>query len=289
MPQTTRKLPKPWTEKPSDTMRMRPGLQIAECDAAATPGFDGDKSTAKELLAERADYFSELQELLYANGRAGDRRKVLLVLQGMDTSGKGGIVRHVMGLLDPQGVSNHSFGTPSEEELARHFLWRIEKALPAAGQIGVFDRSHYEDVLVVRVHHLVPESEWSSRYDEINDFEEKVVDSGAIIVKVVLVVSCDEQKRRLGERLERPEKYWKFDPSDIDERAYWPHYQEAYQAVLDKTSTEHAPWHVVPCDNKWFARAAVMELVIDALERQRLDWPPASFDVEEEKARLAAS
>ncbi|WP_024795101.1 PPK2 family polyphosphate kinase [Tomitella biformata] len=289
MTQNTRLLPKHWTETPSEVLRMRAGLRIAEFDANSTPGFKGDKSAAKELIVERGDYLSKLQELLYANGRAGDRRSVLLVLQGMDTSGKGGIVRHVMGLVDPQGVSNHSFGVPTEEEQAQHYLQRIRRALPVGGQIGVFDRSHYEDVLVVRVHDLVPESEWSARYDEINAFEAEVAASGTIIVKVVLVVSFAEQKARLAERLERPDKFWKYSPSDIDERAHWLEYQEAYQAVLDKTSTAHAPWHVVPCDRKWFARTAVMELVIDALERQHLNWPPADFDVEAEKARLAQS
>lgn len=265
---------------------MRPGLRIADVDADATPGFDGGKSAAKKLLRKRGRHLSELQEMLYANGRAGDDRAVLLVLQGMDTAGKGGIVRHVMGLADPQGVSNHSFGVPSAEEKAHHYLWRIKKALPAGGQIGVFDRSHYEDVLVVRVHDLVPESEWGTRYAEINAFEQDVAASGTIIVKVVLAVSCEEQKRRLEKRLDRPDKYWKYNPGDVDERAFWARYQEAYQAVLDKTSTEHAPWHVVPCDHKWFARIAVMELVIDALKRHKLDWPPADFDVEAEKARL---
>lgn len=268
---------------------MRPGLRFAEVDAESTPGFTGDKDSAKELLAERGEHLSELQEMLYANGRSGDNRSVLLVLQGMDTSGKGGIVRHVMGLVDPQGVSNHSFGAPSAEEKSHHYLWRIEKALPAGGQIGVFDRSHYEDVLVVRVRNLVPEAEWSARYEEINAFEEKVAESGTIIVKVALAVSHDEQKLRLAERLERPDKHWKYDPSDIDERALWPDYQDAYQAMLEKTSTEFAPWHVIPCDKKWFARTAVLELVIDALERHGLDWPVADFDVEAEKARLARS
>lgn len=271
---------------PSEVLRMRPGLRLADIDAGATPGFDGGKSAGKESLRERADHLSELQEMLYANGRAGGGRSVLLVLQGMDTAGKGGIVRHVMGLVDPQGVSNHSFGVPSTGEKAHHYLWRIKNALPSGGQIGVFDRSHYEDVLVVRVHELVPESEWSARYEEINAFEAEVVATGTNIVKVVLAVSLDEQKRRLAKRLDRPDKYWKYNPKDIDERARWSEYQEAYQAVLDKTSTEYAPWHVVPCDHKWFARTAVMELVIDALERHGLAWPPADFDVEVEKTRL---
>lgn len=266
---------------------MRPGLRFAEVDSGATPGFSGNKAAAKALVPERGEHLSTLQELLYANGRTGDPRKILLVLQGMDTSGKGGIVRHVMGLVDPQGVSNRSFGAPTPEELAHDYLWRIEQALPAGGQIGVFDRSHYEDVLVVRVHDLVPEAVWSARYDEINAFEKKVADSGTLIIKVVLVVGFDEQKSRLAERLDRPDKHWKYSPSDIDERGHWADYQDSYQAVLEKTSTEHAPWHVVPCDRKWFARTAVMELLIEALEGLGLDWPPASFDVEAEKARLA--
>ena len=153
----------------------------------------------------------------------------------------------------------------------------------------MFDRSHYEDVLVVRVHDLVPEDVWSKRYDEINQFEKELVDAGTTIVKVAMFVSLDEQKKRLEERLDRPDKYWKYNPGDVTERGLWPAYQQAYQAMLDKTSTEHAPWYVVPCDRKWYSRIAVTELLIDALEKLDLDWPPADFDIEVEKARLAQS
>ncbi|WP_067463521.1 polyphosphate kinase 2 family protein [Nocardia amamiensis] len=277
---------KQWTVAATEALKAD-GLRIAELDTSARPGFTGDKQSGLELLAERSLVLSDLQEMLYANGRSGDKRSVLLVLQGMDTAGKGGIVRHVIGSVDPQGVDHTAFGVPTREELRHHYLWRIRKALPRGGQLGVFDRSHYEDVLVVRVHNLVPPTEWEPRYDEINAFERELVDEGTTLVKVAMFVSLDEQKKRLAERLERPDKYWKFSPADIDERAHWPAYQQAYQAMLDRTCTEYAPWYVLPADRKWFSRLAVTELLIDALERLELDWPAAQFDVEEQKRRLA--
>lgn len=281
-------LPALWTHEPHNVLAFQPGDTVAGIDADATPGFKGSKTDAPALQAQRNGRFAELQEMLHANSRAGDTRSVLLVLQGMDTAGKGGIVKHVVGAGNPQGIRYTSFGVPTAEERAQHYLWRIRKALPSAGQIGVFDRSHYEDVLIVRVHNLVPPEVWGARYDEINAFEKELVDNGTTIVKVAMFVSLEEQKRRLAERLERPDKYWKYNPGDIDERAHWPAYQQAYQAVLDKTSTDYAPWHVVPCDRKWYSRLAVTELLIEALKSLELSWPPAHFDVEAEKARLAA-
>ncbi|MDG3009322.1 polyphosphate kinase 2 family protein [Rhodococcus sp. D2-41] len=278
-----------WTAPAREVLRVTTSTRIAEVDAGATPGFDGDKQLGSALLEERGARLSALQELLYANGRIGDHRSVLLVLQGMDTAGKGGIVRHVIGHVDPQGVDHAAFGSPTEEELRHHYLWRIEKALPRGGQLGVFDRSHYEDVLVVRVHELVPADVWGARYQEIVDFEDRLVDTGTTVVKVLLAVSKEEQKRRLAQRLRRPDKYWKYDRRDLDERALWPDYEQAYQAVLDRTSTERAPWFVVPCDRKWYARLAVTELLIDALEGLELSWPPAHFDVEAERLRLERS
>ncbi|WP_408637474.1 polyphosphate kinase 2 family protein [Nocardia aurea] len=277
---------KHWSLPAVDALRSD-GLRIADLDTSGTPGFDGAKAEGLACLAERATVLSGLQEKLYANGRSGDKRSVLLVLQGMDTAGKGGIVRHVIGSVDPQGVDHAAFGVPTEKEKHHHFLWRIRKELPGGGQLGVFDRSHYEDVLVVRVHDLVPPEVWQPRYDEINAFEKELVDEGTTLVKVAMFVSLDEQKKRLSERLERPDKYWKFNPSDIDERAFWPAYQQAYQVMLDRTSTEYAPWHVIPADRKWFARLAVTELLIAALETLELDWPAATFDIEEQKRRLA--
>jgi PPK2 family polyphosphate:nucleotide phosphotransferase len=279
------------------SLRFRAGDMVADIDTSATPGFTGSKTDGQELQAERGERLAELQELLYANHKAADAplpaggapRSVLLVLQGMDAAGKGGIVKHVVGAVNPMGVRYTAFGKPTEEELAHDYLWRIRRALPPAGHIGVFDRSHYEDVLIVRVHNLVPPDVWGARYDEINTFERELVDGGMTLIKVAMFISLDEQKAQLLERLDDPTKYWKYNPGDIDERKQWPKYQEAYQAVLDRTSTDYAPWHVLPCNKRWYSRLAVTELLIDALEGLDLSWPPADFDVEAEKKRLAES
>ena len=278
-----------WKFDASDGLRVRPGFSLADFDTAASPGFSGGPTKAGAVLADIGAATSDLQERLYAHGRSGGTRSLLLVVQGMDTSGKGGIMRHVAGMLDPQGVALHAFGVPTAEERRHHYLWRIRRALPPAGRIGVFDRSHYEDVLVVRVESLVPAEEWEKRYDEINEFEAEVVAAGTTIVKVALLISRHEQFRRLRERLERPDKYWKFNPHDVDARATWPAYQEAYQAVFDRTSTEVAPWHAVPADEKWYARLAVSQLLWQALDDLDLDWPPAEFDVAEQLTRLDAT
>ena len=214
---------------------------------------------------------------------------MLLVLQAMDSAGKGGIIRHVVGSVDPQGVALAAFKKPTKDELAHDFLWRIEKKLPEPGYIGVFDRSHYEDVLIARVRGLAPPDEIERRYGAINDFEKRVSESGTRIVKVMLHISPDEQRERLMERLERPDKYWKYNPGDVDERLLWPKYMDAYQLVFERTSTPWAPWHVVPANSKWYARIAVQALLLEALEKVDPQWPAATFDVEAEKARLAAS
>lgn len=276
-----------WTHKPSEALRFRPGDKVSDIDTDSSPGFSGKREDADKIIAERSEHFAELQELLYANGREGDHRSVLLVLQGMDTAGKGGIVTHVVAAGNPMGVDYHSFGKPTAEERSHHFLWRISKALPPAGHIGVFDRSHYEDVLVVRVHELVPADELEGRYDEINTFEKELIEAGTSIVKVAMFVSLDEQKARLTERLERPDKFWKYNPGDLDERKLWPKYQEAYQVMLERTATDEAPWFVLPCDKKWYARLAVTELLIEALTAMNLSWPPADFDLEAERKRVA--
>ncbi|MBY6367181.1 PPK2 family polyphosphate kinase [Rhodococcoides corynebacterioides] len=278
-----------WSGSATEILRVDPDVSFGDVDTYAKPGFDGSKSDGKAWLDARAADLLELQEKLYANGRSGDRRSVLLVLQGMDTSGKGGIVKHVLGQVEPQGVDHTSFAAPTEEERAHPFLWRVEKALPRAGQIGVFDRSHYEDVLIVRVHDMVPREVWEARYDEINAFEKRVVESGTTLIKVALALSKDEQRDRLARRLRRPDKYWKFDPSDVTERGWWNDYMAAYDAVLQRTSTEYAPWHVVPCDRKWYSRVAITELLVEALHGFELDWPAADFDVEEQRRRLQES
>ena len=280
-------LPSQWSHEPGKILRFRTGDKVADIDTDASPGFTGNRAAAAEIQAARNDRLAGLQEMLYADAKGGQNRSLLLVLQGMDTAGKGSIVKKVMGGTNPMGIRYTGFGPPTEEERAHHFLWRINNALPPAGHIGVFDRSHYEDVLVVRVHELAPRDVWEGRYDEINTFEKELVESGTTVVKVAMFVSLDEQKRRLAERLERPDRYWKYNPRDLEERKLWPAYQEAYQAVLDRTSTDHAPWFVLPCDKKWYSQLAVTELVIEALKGMELTWPAADFDVEAEKKKLA--
>lgn len=278
-----------WTADPADLLRVREGFELAESDSHAHPGFDGDKAAGQDALAAGAEILAELQEQLFAMSRMGDERRVLLVLQAMDTAGKGGIVKHVMSAVDPQGVQFTAFKKPTPEELEHDFLWRVHKEVPGAGLIGVFDRSHYEDVLIGRVRQLASPLELERRYEAINEFEEELAATGTTIIKVMLHISRAEQKARLTERLARPEKHWKFNPSDVDERMRWDEYAAAYQLVFDRTATRHAPWFVVPADRKWYARLAVQHLLIDALEAMQLDWPKADYDVEEQQARLAAS
>ena len=278
-----------WQTDPREALKAGPDFDLAALDRNGQPGWSGDKAQGEEYMARRGEDMSELQERLFAEGRSGGNRSVLLVLQGLDTAGKGGIVRHVMGMVDPQGVKLASFGVPTPEEREHHYLWRIEKQLPPPGRIGVFDRSHYEDVLVVRVDELVPREVWSERYDEINAWEQKVIEAGTTLVKVALMVSYDEQGARLMERLERPDKYWKFSPGDIVTRSKWPAFQDAYSDVFKLTSTERAPWYVVPADKKWYARLAVTEILTRTLEGLDPTWPPATFDVAEMKSQLAAT
>ena len=274
---------------PAGLLRVREGFQLAVVDPNSTPGFDGGKDEGAQLLASEDDQLSELQERLFAQSRSGATGAVLLVLQAMDTGGKGGIVRHVIGAVDPQGVKHKAFKAPTEEERAHGFLWRVQKELPPDGIIGVFDRSHYEDVLIHRVRGLSPLAEVEQRYAMINEFEAMVAADGTCILKVMLHISKDEQKKRLRERLDRPDKYWKYNPGDVDERAFWDEYQHAYQLVLERTSTDAAPWYVVPADRKWYARIAVQQLLIGTLSAIDPQWPPATFDVELEKRRLEAS
>ncbi len=205
----------------------------------------------------------------------------------MDTSGKGGTLRSTVGLMDPQGIRITSFKAPTPEELEHDFLWRIKKALPETGYVGVFDRSHYEDVLIARVRGLAPPEEIERRYDAINAFEAELVASGTTIVKCMLHLSSDEQKARLLARLDDPTKHWKYNPGDIDERRHWPPYQEAYEIALERTNTEVAPWHVIPADKKWYRNLAIGHLLLATLERMDPQWPKADFDVAEEKQRLS--
>ncbi len=276
----------------STLLRLPAGLvDIGSLDAAATRGFPGDKDDATAITESLAPELGDLQERLFAAGRVSDdaARRILIVLQGMDTSGKGGVIRHAIGMVDPQGVRIKAFKAPTEEERAHPYLWRIERELPPPGMIGIFDRSHYEDVLVVRVHDLVEESVWSKRYDEINAWEQGLVGQGIVLIKCFLHISSDEQRERLLARLDDPTKYWKYNPDDVDERANWPAYQEAYRAVLERCNTEQAPWYVIPADRKWYRNWAVAQLLVEHLRALDLRWPIAEFDVEKEKVRVAAS
>jgi len=279
-----------WTTEPADALRAGTDLSLDAVDPRSTPGFAGDKGYARQVLESGREVLGELQEKFFASSRSGgDQGSVLLVLQGTDTSGKGGVVRHVVGSVDPQGVAHHAFKQPTEEELAHDFLWRVRRELPGPGMIGVFDRSHYEDVLVGKVRRLASPEEVDRRYDDIVAFEHELAESGTTIVKVMLHVSRDEQKARLAERLERPDKHWKYVPGDLDDRLLWPEYQEAYETALRRTTTDAAPWFVVPADRKWYARVAVQRLLIGALESRRPEWPSPSYDVELEKIRLAST
>ena len=278
----------PMTDEITSHLRLAGGpVDLTRIDPRSTPGFAGDKQAGQAALASMGEELADLQERLWAERTAGSERRVLLVLQGMDTSGKGGTLRHTVGLVDPQGVRITSFKAPTDEEKAHDFLWRIERALPPAGYIGVFDRSHYEDVLIHRVRGFAAPEEIERRYGAINDFETALVDSGTSIIKCMLHISADEQRARLQERLENPEKHWKYNPGDIDERSQWAAYREAYEIALERTHTDAAPWHVIPADRKWYRNLAVAELLLDTLRGLDLQWPAADFDVEHEKRRLA--
>ena len=273
----------------SEVLAFTRGDQLADISPDSTPGFAGDQKDGEEALADCTKRLGQLQERLFAESKGGGKRSVLLVIQGMDTSGKGGILDHVVGGVGPQGVKITSFKAPSAEERAHDFLWRIENALPGPGQIGVFDRSHYEDVLIVKVHAMVPGDVLRRRYTEINAFERKVAAAGTTIVKVMLHISADEQKARLLARLADPEKQWKYNPGDVTERAHWDEYQAAYQVALTRCSTKTAPWHVVPANNKWYARLAVQQLLLEAMTDMAPVFPAASYDLEVETERVKDS
>jgi len=253
--------------------RVTPGTRldlsaIAPDDTSAAPG---DKARTKEESQHLVERLAGLQDILWARSQ----ERVLVVLQGIDTSGKGGTVEHVFGGVNPAGLSVTSFKAPSETELARDYLWRIHANVPAAGEIAVFDRSHYEDVLAVRVGELVPERRWRQRFDHIVAFERMLADEGTTIVKLLLHISKDEQKRRLEARLTEPEKHWKFRVDDLDARKRWDDYQVAFAEAVERTATEHAPWHVIPADKKWYRNWAVASIMVATLDAMELTWPEA--------------
>ncbi|MFG2149575.1 PPK2 family polyphosphate kinase [Streptomyces sp. NPDC048696] len=254
--------------------------------ADATTGGPDGKAAGLAATAAMGGELAELQERLFAASTAGDRRRVLLVLQGMDTSGKGGTVKHVIGLFNPSGCRIRSFKAPTREELNHPFLWRIMRALPQPGEIGIFDRSHYEDVLIARVRELVPHRRLGRRYGQIRRFEDSLADDGVSVIKVFLHIGYEQQRRRLLARLDNPEKHWKFDPGDIDERALWPAYQRAYEIALERCSTDVAPWYLVPSDRKWYRNWAISRLLLEHLRDLDPKYPAGDFDVAECRRRL---
>jgi PPK2 family polyphosphate:nucleotide phosphotransferase len=269
--------------------RVKPDekIHLAEIDPADTSGFSGDKHKAKGIVEKLSQEMASLQERLYAEGK----HAVLIVLQGMDTSGKDGTIEHVFEGVNPQGVSVASFKAPTTEDLSHDFLWRIHKRTPAKGEMVIFNRSHYEDVLIVRVHNLVPEKVWSKRYQEINNFERMLSDEGTTILKFFLHINKEEQKQRLLDRLDTPDKHWKFNPGDLKERDFWDDYQKAYQDALQQTSTKWAPWYIIPANHKWFRNLLIASLLVQQIKD--LDPRPVSLiqekDVETYKKALENS
>jgi len=261
--------------------------------------YSGDFKSKKEavkILKKNIERMTELQAKLYAQ----DKYSLLIIFQAMDAAGKDGTIKHVMSGLNPQGTQVSSFKQPSKEELDHGYLWRINKALPERGRIGIFNRSHYEEVLVVRVHDLIKYQKipdkfnnkniWKQRYEQINNFEEYLYENGIVVIKFFLHVSKEEQKKRFIERIEDPAKNWKFSPGDIEERKYWDEYQKAYEEAISATSKKHSPWYVIPADKKWFARLAVSEIIVREMKKLRPDYPKLSeeqlLDLEKSKQSL---
>jgi PPK2 family polyphosphate:nucleotide phosphotransferase len=281
-----------------DLLKVRPEhFSLAEVDPAGTPGLPNNRTVRKDPKTWAAEQVAAIgvdlaayQEKLFASAKhkASDRR-VLLILQAMDCGGKDGTVRNVLHAMSPAGIKAISFGPPDDEERRHDFLWRIRRALPPAGYVGVFNRSHYEDVLVVRVHNLVPPDVWSQRYEQINEFEAEQAASGLTMVKVMLHISPAEQKERLLARLDDDTKWWKYSPGDVDERARWTDYQQAYQDALTKCSTAVAPWYVVPANRKWYRNWAVATLLQRAMAEVDPGYPQPDFDVAEERRRVLAT
>lgn len=270
-------------------LRATSEITLTEVDPASSPGFKGGKNDAAKVLASGVLEIGDLQERLFAESLTGGRRSVLLVLQGMDTAGKGGTVEHVVGGVDPHGLKIHSFKAPTAEEKAHDFLWRVRPQLPPPGFLGVFDRSHYEDVLIERVHAMAPAAEIEKRYGIITNFEAQLVASGMTIIKIMLHISPDEQKSRLLARLDDSSKQWKFNPEDVDERGFWNQYQEAYQIAIQRTTTDAAPWYVVPADHKWYSRLAVQDILLTHLRELNPQWPAPTYDVAVQRARVTSS
>ena len=249
-------------------------IRLKDYDPNDTSAFDGKKKEGKKRLLELNNELEALQELLYAEGK----HKLLVVLQGMDASGKDGTIRHVFEGVNPQGVRVISFKVPTEEELGHDYLWRIHKQTPRSGEIVIFNRSHYEDTLVVRVKNLVPEKIWKKRYNQIKQFEKTLAEEGTTILKFFLHIDKEEQKGRFQARLDDPTKHWKFNPNDLKDRALWEDYQSAYEDALTKTSTESAPWYIIPANKKWYRNLLIAEILVKTLKSLKMQYPQNSID-----------
>ena len=266
----------PFIVKPGNSIHLK-GVEKG-CNPERTPEYTGayrKKSETKKPLKKLHKKMLKLQELLYAESQ----HALLIILQGMDTCGKDGTIRKVMSGINVQGCDVVSFKVPTVDEVSRDFLWRAHKAVPQRGKIGIFNRSHYEDVLVVRVHDLVPESAWQQRYQQINDFEKMLIENGTIVLKFFLHISKDEQKERLESRLNDPSKHWKITEADIRERAYWDDYMQAYETVLQKCSTDWAPWYIIPANKKWYRNLVITERIVETLENLDMKFPEPNSDI----------
>jgi len=261
-----------------DTFRIKPGARVDldQIDPDARDGYHDKRSAATELAAQ-VRRLQALQFQLYAQ----NRQSLLICLQAMDAGGKDGVIRHVVGPLNPQGTRVHCFKEPTPEEAAHDFLWRVHRHSPAAGEIAIFNRSHYEDVLVVRVRELVPEPVWSQRYDLINDFEKNLAAGGTKILKFFLHISPDEQLKRFKNRLDDPTRHWKISLSDYSERELWPRYRQAYEEALSRTSTKYAPWFVIPANRKWFRNLTISRIIAETLESLEMTFPPPTVDLQQ--------
>jgi PPK2 family polyphosphate:nucleotide phosphotransferase len=251
-------------------------VKLSDYDPDYTGGYDSKEKAEKELDRKQKQ-LEKLQEVLWAE----NKHSLLIILQAIDAAGKDGAIEHVMDGINPQGCQVTSFKVPTEEELAHDFLWRIHKATPRRGYIGIFNRSQYEDVLVVRVHNLVPEAVWQKRYEQINHFEKLLADTGTTILKFFLYISKEEQKKRFEDRLRDPAKNWKFSMGDVEERQYWDDYLRAYEDALSRCSTPWAPWHIVPANQKWHRNLVISQIIVDALERLDMHYPPPIANADE--------
>lgn len=277
-----------WSLPPQQRLLFHHGDEVTAIDPGGTPGFEGDETAGEEFIRLSSSEIARYQRIMYANGVHGDRHRVLIVLQGMDASGKGGIVRHVFSQVDPMGIHYHGFGKPTAKELRHDFLWRVKKELPADGWISIFDRSHYEDLVMPQIQGTYPREVVEERFGKVNEFERKLAADGCAILKIFLVSGKEAQKRHFLRRLDDPTRYWKFDPSDLDARDRWDDYMAAWQEVFERTSSSWAPWYLVPADQRWYSRIVVSELLRTTMKNFNLTWPPLDVDRAEALARLTS-